>query len=596
MKDRKKSLRFRIILIVMCFSAVIAILVAFLSFSASRRYLRESLRQSAYINVQLLGNEINTDINSVLTFVGRLTLDPEVEEYLTKIECQKNEDLIAYRQTATDTWTHLNEEFTSTPSHDLINRFLISTPDGSDYLHIMRVVGTSGPDAIDDLITAPFFKKTLDEPGYLFTGFYSSPFQKSGTQILPLVRPVRSTATPDITGFIYIEISSDIITKHIDNLELPGDSRIYISFSDGNTLLYEKGSFRPDEIPADKNDILAVYTLPGGNITLNLLPSESEMRTRSRSQYLSILLVLLFILFAGVIIYFMLNRMINAPVDRLIKKLEKAGEGDFTRDAEIEGDNELGNIGKGINDLSVRIKDLIDDSVNMEKDRQELEYRMLQSQINPHFMYNTLNTIKWMATIQGADGIADMSTALSRLLKNISKNTEALITLNEEKALLDDYYTIMKYRYGGTVDLSYDIDNEALLSCRVNRFCLQPIVENAIFHGIEPKGSAGKINVHIFDDTDGFRKTGSPDETSVKNTPRFFIDITDNGIGMDEKMIEKILKGDGEKEKDSFTDIGIFNVDRRIKLTFGEEYGLTITSVPSESTTVRFTLPRSDEL
>ncbi|MCR4741187.1 MAG: sensor histidine kinase [Lachnospiraceae bacterium] len=580
MKNRIKSLRFRIILIVMCFSSAIALLVALLSFYASRRYLRESIRQSAYINVQLLGNEINYDLNLVLSFIGRLTLDPEIEDYLNRIDGFEDNDIVSYRQKATDTWAHLNEEYTVTPSHDLINRFLVSTPDGSNYLHIMRVIGTSGPEAINDLISAPFFSILLKDPGHPCSGLYNSPFQKAGTPILPLIRPVKNYNTPEMTGFIYAEISSDVITKHIDNLELPKDSSIFITFGDNNTLLYENGAFRPASLPSDKADILAVYTLPDKDITLCMLPSESELRSRSRNQFLAILLVLLFIFITGVIVYFMLSRMINAPVEKLTGKLNRVGEGDFTRDNSIEWDNELGNIGKGINDLSVRVEALINDRVKMEKDRQELEYRMLQSQINPHFMYNTLNTIKWMATIQGADGIADMSTSLSRLLKNVSKSTGSLISLKEEKALLDDYYTIMKYRYGGTIDLSYDIDNEELLGQDVNRFCLQPIVENAIFHGIEPKGSAGKIRIHIYD----------------RLEDRFFIDVTDNGIGMDEQTIEKIMNGDDKDANDFFTDIGVYNVDKRIKLTFGNEYGLTISSIPGESTTVHYTFPKGNEI
>ena len=94
-------------------------------------------------------------------------------------------------------------------------------------------------------------------------------------------------------------------------------------------------------------------------------------------------------------------------------------------------------------------------------------------------------------------GIAEMTTALSRLLKNISKGTQRFVTLSQELSLLMDYFTIMKYRYGGTISIDVRTDNDTLLSCQIIKFTLQPIVENAIFHGIEPKGATGTITIHI---------------------------------------------------------------------------------------------------
>lgn len=112
---------------------------------------------------------------------------------------------------------------------------------------------------------------------------------------------------------------------------------------------------------------------------------------------------------------------------------------------------------------------------------------MLQSQINPHFLYNTLNSIKWMATIQGANGISEMTTSLSRLLKSISKGTSLLIDIREELSLLENYFTIQSYRYGGTISMDIQVDEESLYNSEIIKFTLQPLVENAIFTGSSPK-------------------------------------------------------------------------------------------------------------
>lgn len=221
----------------------------------------------------------------------------------------------------------------------------------------------------------------------------------------------------------------------------------------------------------------------------------------------------------------LLNKMVNTPVIKIQETMAKIADGDFTRDVTIEWENEFGDIGKGINKLSESIKNLMHSRLEMEKQKRDYEYQMLQSQVNPHFLYNTLMSIKWMATIQNAPGIAEMATALSRLLKNISKGTKQFVPLSEELSLLMDYYTIMKYRYGGAIRIDIQTDDEALLSCSILRFTLQPIVENAIFHGIEPKGSAGTITIHIFRNDSGDLQ----------------IDITDDGVGMDEEMAQSLL-------------------------------------------------------
>jgi two-component system sensor histidine kinase YesM len=229
--------------------------------------------------------------------------------------------------------------------------------------------------------------------------------------------------------------------------------------------------------------------------------------------------------------------------------------------------------------VPISITEPIEQQVRAEQRQlRKAEFELLQAQINPHFLYNTLNTIKWMATIQGSEGIADMSTALSRLMKNIAKSTTDLIPIKEEFSLVDDYFTIMKYRYGGTIDLEYVTEDEYLLKQEINRFSLQPIIENAIFHGIEPKGSAGKITIHTYRDGENL-----------------IIDVTDNGVGMSPEAIEDVLSGKSQTSTEFFKQIGVYNVNERIKYTFGDKYGIRITSEENKFTTMSFVLPFKEE-
>lgn len=217
-----------------------------------------------------------------------------------------------------------------------------------------------------------------------------------------------------------------------------------------------------------------------------------------------------------------------------------------------------------------------------EQQRLALEYQMLQSQISPHFIYNTLNSIKWMATIQHAPGVAEMVTALSRLLKSVSKGTQKLVPLAEEFALLEDYFTIQRYRYGGTISLEAPALEEEFRGYLIPRFTLQPLAENAIFHGIEPKGGVGKLWVTI----DRDQPSGD-----------LLISMADNGVGMEEEQIRRLLAGPGQGggEDGPFRHVGLWSVHRLLQLSFGPDYGLTVRGVPGQGTIVTMRLPEQPQ-
>ncbi|MCR4939462.1 MAG: sensor histidine kinase, partial [Treponemataceae bacterium] len=241
----------------------------------------------------------------------------------------------------------------------------------------------------------------------------------------------------------------------------------------------------------------------------------------------------------------------------------------------IEWQNEFGILGKGINNMSQNIKELMNTAVENEKKKREIEFKMLQSQINPHFMYNTLNSIRWMATIQNAPGIAEMVTAFASLLRNISNRNDEMITLRQELSFLEDYFTVQKYRYGGSVSMIVEKEDDSLTEALIPRFTLQPLIENAIFHGIEPKGNAGVISIKISSDYES--------EISVV--------VKDDGTGIPEDKLATILTNDSESGKGLFKQVGLSNVHKRLQLVFGEEYGLSVESSEGEYTAVTVHIP-----
>lgn len=205
------------------------------------------------------------------------------------------------------------------------------------------------------------------------------------------------------------------------------------------------------------------------------------------------------------------------------------------------------------------------------KKKADMEFQILQAQINPHFLYNTLDSIKWLAVIQNVHNISSMTNSLINLLKyNISRNNKTVM-LSEELESVKNYVNIQKYRYGDIFEVTYDV-NEDLLEYRILKFILQPIVENAIFHGFE--NMEGNCLIKII---------------ARKKDEYLIIEIIDNGIGITNERLEDIQSPN--KDKGKFSGIGLRNIEERIKLYFGEKYGLTIDSKLHEGTHVSLFLP-----
>ncbi len=576
MHTKKHSIRNKIVIWAVGFALLIALSVATASYILSARYLRENQFQSALTNIHVLGNELDSDINTVLTFSNWICLDSTISNYLRTIDSAYESDLQAGRKLSVNAWNHLNNEFNIVGVRNAIERVVIATPYGTQFL---QTISSGDAQSIANvpmtIMDSSFFEDLITAPSFRWDGFFPNPLSRTGNpRILPIVRPIYSASSSEILGWVYMDIPISVITDSFKSFVLTEDDALYITFSSGHTYRYDSSDLVKDTVPQEAIS----YVLPTTGWTLSYLPSRAALEGRMRYYKLLILSIFMVILLAGIVLSISLHSSITRPVDKLISRLDKIGQGDFSRDETIEWDNELGEIGRGINNLSENVSDLMEKRLVDEKTRHDMEYQILQSQINPHFLYNTLNTIKWMATIQGSEGIADMSTSLSRLMKNISKSTKDLIPISDEFSLVDDYFTIMKYRYGGTIDLEYITEEESLLQQKINRFSLQPIIENAIFHGIEPKGSAGKITIHTY-----------------KQDGNVIIDVTDNGVGMNRKSIEEVFSGRSQTSTEFFKQIGVVNVNERIKYTFGEKYGIKITSEENKFTTMSFVLPFEEE-
>lgn len=267
-------------------------------------------------------------------------------------------------------------------------------------------------------------------------------------------------------------------------------------------------------------------------------------------------------------------RYLTRPIMRLIAHMDSISSGNFARNPDIESNDELGIIGRQINEMSSHVSDLMENRIRDEQEKMNLEIKMLQAQINPHFLYNTLDSIKWIATMQHNAGIVKVVSALSSLLKNMAKGFNEKVTVRQELDFLDNYITIEKIRYIELFDVEISVDEPSLYDARIIKLTLQPLVENSIFSGIEPSGKPGLIQIHIF----------SKEQV-------LYISIRDNGVGISEENIARMLTDTSRVAKNYMSGIGLPNVDRRIKLVYGPEYGLEIESQVGLYTCVTVSIP-----
>lgn len=586
----------RILSVTLSCILAMCLIISYASYYIFQNYLQRNMIQSTETNLQLLSDTINTSMSDVYRMVRY---------------CQTNSGIASYIETnpapgsvlSVAIYDRMTEEYNSNPSKTYMPRVAVITSDR--FLQICSASYSSTADLAAEVPELPYFDTLLSDSDYNFsTGLVIDPFYQKSRMVVPIIRPITYKYNSVRGGYLFIEVSSDLFTKPMARYSYAEDSSIYLTMGGHNYVLKNDSFVETDvsyEILEDLTDaaltpdsiikqvrssdgtkhIIVSSPLDMPDCYISQSISSSELWNQQLLFWGILGVTLVGILAIGALLMLLMNRMIHTPVARLRDKIQRIADGDFSREPSIEWNHELGDIGRGINNLSESVSTLMNKRIEDEKQKRDLEYQMLQSQINPHFIYNTLNSIKWMATIQGANGISEMTTALSRLLKSISKGTRLLVPIKEELSLLEDYFTIQNYRYGGTITFEIKVDDPAIYEKQIIKFTLQPLVENAIFHGIEPKGGTGRITIHAC-----YEKGRADAAQDIR------IDVTDNGVGMSPEKAAQVLLNNKDNSADFFREIGISNVHKRLQYEFGENYGITIESEEGQFTTMSIHIPQ----
>lgn len=260
------------------------------------------------------------------------------------------------------------------------------------------------------------------------------------------------------------------------------------------------------------------------------------------------------------------------PAKELMESMKTLAKDNEYPRVKIVSNDEIGMIGLEYNKMAENIETLIEKVYKMELTQKQAELEFLQMQINPHFLYNALDTISWMALAKGNMDVSEMTIALAELLRATIKK-ESFITLREEMNTVKDYLLIQQERFGDKISSEYFVEEDAY-SCMVPNFILQPVIENAIIHGLEPKIEKGKVSINI----------------SIQDEFLTFL-VEDNGVGMDETEILDLYKKC--RENNTKQSIGLKNVYRRLLLCYGEASMLKIESKKEQGTRISFLIPRN---
>lgn len=407
-------------------------------------------------------------------------------------------------------------------------------------------------------------------------GIHRDFLQTEGEYVISVGRSIIDPFSGECFGATIINVKVDKIKALWQDISLTEKSK-FIVIDNKDNIIYGSGIGEPGKnissLPGFSKSIAkdgsTETVIDGEDVYLNIATSElyqwrvvsitpkdelfSEIYNIRNITFLLCIVLILISLSISTII----ATGITKPVLMLKNSMKLVEKGNLNVISSISG-GEIGELSSSFNKMITEMRNLIQKIYEQETEKRDAEIIALQSQINPHFLYNTLNTIKWMAKIQGSSGIVNALGSLIELLTFASKNKGNLISIREELEQLNYYLDIMNLRFFDKFNVDYQIDDEAK-KCMTLKFLLQPIVENAIIHGFEDLSDKGNITISI-----------------VKKDNRIIYDVTDNGKGMDQETIRKVLYREEHNFKKRFSKIGLYNVNKRIKLEFGDTYGVQI--------------------
>ena len=449
-----------------------------------------------------------------------------------------------------------------------------------------------------DLNTQEWYATALEKPnGPILT---SSHVQHiiSGERpwVITLSRGIRDrSGSGEKEGVFFIDLNYSAISELCDQSTVGTKGYAFILDAKGNIVYHPQQQQLYNELQTENISLImdtdedTVLTGTGNDGKLySISRSEKtgwtvvdctnvkELLSKSRqAQSVYVLTAIILVIVALLFSRFM-ARSITLPIQKLRDSMKKVQEGDFSvSDVVVDSKNEIGSLTKSFDVMTHRIHELMEQNVHEQEEKRKSELKALQSQINPHFLYNTLDSIIWMAEGKKNEEVVLMTASLARLLRQSISNEDEVVPIANEVEYARSYLTIQKMRYKDKLEFQIEVVS-SILYIPLIKLVLQPIIENAIYHGLKYKESKGLLIVK------GFMKDGNA-----------VLQVIDDGVGMDEETLAHIY--DKHKVNYHSNGVGVYNVQKRLKLYYGEDYGITYTSELGKGTTATITIPGRQE-
>jgi two-component system, sensor histidine kinase YesM len=370
-------------------------------------------------------------------------------------------------------------------------------------------------------------------------------------------------------GYIYV------IDKYGNIIYHPQQQIIYAGLKDENikdALSRKTGSYFDNFL--GERRIMTIKNISYTDWKMVGISYVDEVVENKRNFNNFVIFIPIFVIAFGILASLFISAKISQPIKTLEKQMKRVEMGDFDINLDVKGEDEVKHLSKSFNIMVVKIRQLMEQIISEQEAKRKSDFKALQAQINPHFLYNTLDSIVWMNENRKYEGVTTMVEALARFFRvSISKGNE-IISVSDELEHARSYLIIQKIRYKDMFDFTIEAQPE-VLACKTLKLILQPIIENAIYHGIKQLHEKGEIKI----------------TASLKDNKILF-QVIDNGYGIKPSFLKGILDRESKNEQNS--GVGLKNVNERIKLCFGQEFGLDIISELDIGTTVNFWIPLND--
>lgn len=552
----------------------------------SMRFTRNTIFENSSLYTQTIIQQMNQNIDSYIDYMENIA-------YLVS----SNEDVQTYL---------FGDTADAQARERILGQFVTILESRGDILNL-GIIGTNGRMLINngsesvnpdlDLDTQKWYRDALNSNSSV--SLTSSHVQHiiSGERpwVITLSKGIRNPDGGEKEGVFFIDLNYNAISALCDENITGNQGYAFILDQEGNIVYHPQQQQLYNELQTENIDLImgadsdTVLTGNGNSGKLYSI-SRSEktgwtvvdcvsvkelLKKSNQAQSIyaltSVALVIVALFFSSFI-----SGSITLPIQRLRDSMARVQEGDFDGpDVEVDSENEIGSLTRSFNMMTHRIHELMEQNVRDQEEKRKSELKALQSQINPHFLYNTLDSIIWMAEGKKNEEVVLMTASLARLLRQSISNEDEVVSIAQEIEYARGYLTIQKMRYKDKMEFQIDVD-PAILHINLIKLVLQPIIENAIYHGLKYKESKGLLQVK------GYLKDGNA-----------VLQVIDNGVGMDADTLAHIY--DKHKVNYQSNGVGVYNVQKRLQLYYGSDYGIVYESEKGKGTTATITIPGTQE-